>query len=506
MLGRCWMFPLANRRLNRHCSQLIVDRLHNNWQVLIYSNRIWLFTYSRLQSSPAGVPLPSSPSLSTPTASIRVSISTPQTNIPSVHTVLDTVPSDAGRSEILTHDINRLLQYLHDLDQIRGQETHEIADTVRAIRDELYDLSDHLRRPDEPHLDRSVGESTAIPVQQPVVAPRPILLTPPPFRVPSPGSLMRSDSFLSSHHSDDDIWISDHDSPSPTPPPESFTPPSPSPSSTSTARPSRSLADIREILEGIKDEVDKLGGGQKDTNDILGDIRGRIPPPPDPEVGQRLQRIEDLLQRLLDQPGVIQVPTEIRPISHVTESTEPSSEPSSDYTAELDRLLQRFRDAAGRPAIPEVLAPQPVPPALSLDDELAAMLRAPIPSFPRDVEGPPPLKPFEYHPAARATRPRSASPTLVPPRPSTVPISAPVVFDDEPRRPRRVRRPDSEISYEPVIPPGPPRPPRPPGEVQVLGDPGRPPTTLPPPEPVFVSSLPYPYHAGTRLMFVILAH
>ena len=226
----------------------------------------------------------------------------PQTNIPSVHTILDTVPSDAGRSEILTHDINRLLQYLHDLDHIRGQETHEIADTVRAIRDELYDLSDHIRRPSEPHLDRSVGESTAIPVQQPVVAPRPIFLTPPPFRVPSPGSLMRSDSFLSSHHSDDDIlmppddWTPDRYSSLATPPPELFTPPSPSPSSTSTARPSRSLADIHEILEGIKGEVDKLGGGQKDTNDILGNIRGRIPPPPDPEVGQRLQRIEDLLQ------------------------------------------------------------------------------------------------------------------------------------------------------------------------------------------------------------------
>ena len=171
---------------------------------------------SRMQSSPAGVPLTSLPSLSTPTASIRVSISTPQTNIPPEHTVLDTVPSDADRSEMLTHDINRLLQDLHDLDQIRGQETHEIADTVRAIRDELYDLSDHSRRPSEPHLDRSVGESTAIPVQQPVVAPRPILLTPPPFRVPSPGSLMRSDSFLSLRHSDDDILMPPGDwSPSP---------------------------------------------------------------------------------------------------------------------------------------------------------------------------------------------------------------------------------------------------------------------------------------------------
>jgi hypothetical protein len=214
------------------------------------------------------VPLPSSPSISTPSASLRVSISTLQTNIPSVHTVLDTVPSDTGRSEILTHDINRLLNYIHDLDQMRGQETHEIADNVRAIRDELYDLSDHLLRPPEPpHLDRSVGKSTPIPIEPPPVALRPGSLTPPPFRAHSPSSSigMSRESFLSSHHSDDFLMPPEWSSPplplavedvSPsTPPPGSRTPIPPTPSSTSTARPSRSLTDL---LQGIKAEVDRL--------------------------------------------------------------------------------------------------------------------------------------------------------------------------------------------------------------------------------------------------------
>jgi hypothetical protein len=342
-----------------------------------------------------------------------------------------------------------------------------------------------------------------------VTAPRPVSLTPPLFRASSISSTMSRESFLSSHHSDDDLmtpeWplppflpeVEDTLSPS-TPPPGSRTPVSPTPSSTSTARPSRSLNDL---LRGIKDEMDRLGTGQKDTNNILDDIRDLIPPPSDPELGQRLNRIENLLQGLLDQPRVVEIPvprTPVppapaaeRPISHTTESTEPTSEPSSDYTAELDRLLQRFRDAAGERAAPPVPPPQPERPALSLDDELAAMLRAPIPSFPHDIARPPPLKPFEYHPAARVARPRSASPT-VPPRPSTVPITAPVVFDEDTRRPvRRIRRPESEISYEPVVPPGPPR--RPPAAVQILGDPGRdrrPVTEVPPPEPVIVSPWP----------------
>ena len=75
--------------------------------------------------------------------------------------VLDTVPSEAGSSEILTHDINRLFQCLHNLDQLRGQEGHEIGVNVRAIRDELYDLLNYLRRHPEPYLERCTGRSSA---------------------------------------------------------------------------------------------------------------------------------------------------------------------------------------------------------------------------------------------------------------------------------------------------------------------------------------------------------
>ena len=275
------------------------------------------------QSSPSAVPLPSSPVPSTPSVSLSVSISTPQTNRPSVRSDLDTIPSEDGRSEILTHDINRLLQYLHDLDQVRGQETHEIADNIRAIHDELYDLSDNLRRVPEPHLDRSVGGSSAVALDRPVpsgprdilVSPRPITLTPPPFRIPSPSTIMSSESFLSSYHSDDDI-LQQLRSRSPTWSPPS-SPPAPPPreaslvsattsgpylsrtssvSSLSTVRSRMTPDDLQNLLDRIGDQMSGLCNGQRSANDKLDDMQGRIPIPQDnAEVLGRLGGIEDLL-------------------------------------------------------------------------------------------------------------------------------------------------------------------------------------------------------------------
>src|SRR5580698_4255496 len=111
---------------------------------------------------------------------------------------LETVPSH--RSEILSHDINRLLQHLHDIDQTRGLENRDLADNVNAIRDELRDLADYLRGreperpPPVPQKDQSVGRSSGGSIGP--LGPRdmpatdePILLTPPPVRVSPPTSI-----------------------------------------------------------------------------------------------------------------------------------------------------------------------------------------------------------------------------------------------------------------------------------------------------------------------------
>ncbi|THH04836.1 hypothetical protein EW146_g10071 [Bondarzewia mesenterica] len=141
--------------------------------------------------SPAGIPLPSSPSSSLPSVSLSVSMSTPQTNIPSVHSVLETISSE-GRSEILTHDVNRLLQYLHELEGNRAQDNEGLHDHMREIERELSDLQDYLRSqevpevpPPVPRKDHSVGSGSIIwSIPATPMSPRPRLSMPASPRPP----------------------------------------------------------------------------------------------------------------------------------------------------------------------------------------------------------------------------------------------------------------------------------------------------------------------------------
>ena len=146
---------------------------------------------------------------------------------------------------------------------MQWQGTHGIADNVGVIRDELTHLSNRLHRPPEPpHLDRSVRESTPIPIKQApmpaAVAPRPGSLTPPLFRHASVGSAMSREALLSSHHSDDILLM---------------TPEWPLPH---TIHPLRLLNDL---LQGIKNKMDKFSTGQKDTPSMVL-YPGPFPPPP----------------------------------------------------------------------------------------------------------------------------------------------------------------------------------------------------------------------------------
>jgi hypothetical protein len=94
-------------------------------------------------------PLPeSTPSsflrIPTPSGSASVSVSTPQTGAPSLHTILETIPSEVGEQPI-SRDIERLMEHLDELDRVRSDEARDLASDVREIRDELYALSDYLR-------------------------------------------------------------------------------------------------------------------------------------------------------------------------------------------------------------------------------------------------------------------------------------------------------------------------------------------------------------------------
>ena len=134
------------------------------------------------------------------------------------------MPSESAVTERdLGRDIDRLADELRTYDQARGLENQDVADNVRALRQELRDLADFLHRTPSPSspavvpsehretpvprrtvqmADASVGRTTSISSVQ--------FLPLPPA---APTSLSRAtsnassfDSYLSSHHSDDDVF------------------------------------------------------------------------------------------------------------------------------------------------------------------------------------------------------------------------------------------------------------------------------------------------------------
>ena len=146
----------------------------------------------------------------TPEGSIVVSLTTPQGSAQPTQSSLRTVTSESVPTERdLSRDIDRIADDLRQYDIARENENRELSDNVRALRDELRDLSDYLRHspphPPPPMLsqfvDQRVGGSTPVSMLSPVDQRG---LQPPQglFRVSSHASSFRS--YLLSHHSDDD--------------------------------------------------------------------------------------------------------------------------------------------------------------------------------------------------------------------------------------------------------------------------------------------------------------
>ena len=346
----------------------------------------------------------------------------------------------------------------------------------------------------------------------------PIPLTPPPRGLRSPSSLSSSISFLSSHHSDDlslmegEPYIPEPSSPTPSTsisssPPSSSIPSSPSSSlssrtlpltpisqsppssgeylsrtsteatrraaasptpsmvSSATVRPAApgidrdALNRIRDVLDAVKAQTDALRDGQLSTNDVLDELRQRCPLPQDnTELVERLQRLEDLINRLADAQRRARAPT---PEESLFDS-------GSDTSTAIRRLRERWERMRGEP--PTLLAPTPLRPRTSLDDMMAELLRPPQPAALVQIQAPPAFVPLSFRPDARGPRPRSASPTLpteLPPlRPYTVPLAEPFVTRDlgrrRPSRAVRPPRPGAPVSTQaPPLPPLPPLPPPP---------------------------------------------
>ena len=71
-----------------------------------------------------------------PSVSMSVSITTPGSQIPSIHSQLATIISKPP-CKILTHDVNKLLSYLHNTNTAHDVQHAELTDHLCVIEDEL---------------------------------------------------------------------------------------------------------------------------------------------------------------------------------------------------------------------------------------------------------------------------------------------------------------------------------------------------------------------------------
>lgn len=225
--------------------------------------------------------------------------------------------------------------------------------------------------------------------------------------------------------------------------------------STPTIRPQPRLAEpsldnlmdsLRGQLSDIRDQLNELWNGQGSTNRMLDMLRSRPTPPPadNTELHDRLHRIEDLMQDLIEQNrsrGQVAIPEPLPPPPPPVES-EPAESiiTTSDSLGDLRDQLEGF--APGRPPLRMPIPSQAMP---SILQQLQESILSTLP--PAAANRPPPLQPFVFEP--RQSRPRSSSPisleTLTP-RPFTVPAIPDMSFAD-PRgigpaatRPRHIPR------------------------------------------------------------------
>lgn len=435
-------------------------------------------------------------------------------------------------------DIDRLAEELHRYDDARGLENQDIANSIRALQDELRDLSDFLHRAPSPEAVQQTTQPQSVPVTttpRPQIQPQVTLETPRGVQLVDraaggssvvsslrpggprdmdPGvSLSRATSsassigsFLSSHHSDDDLLEESYMDIPPSPPlwhssvatdpdveetptstystlpssPSSppLEPSSPSSSSsvteTETVRPIQitSPPDVLGPLSAIQEQLNALQDGQVLTNELLDTLRDRPVPVPEDhtaELADRLHRIEELLRDLLGQehPRAPQVVIERAPTepSEVAESVSGSTSSEGRMQA-IDHLRDILRNIGGatEPHMPIPVAPTVGP---SLSQQLDEILSAGSALPPLQIQHPPPFVPFIFEPTDRS-RLRSTSPISIetlPTRPYTEPpLPEPVYRDPRgagrrrtvsrrvPARPERTV-PQAQPVFAPVFPP-----------------------------------------------------
>ncbi|KAL4072230.1 hypothetical protein J3A83DRAFT_2998081 [Scleroderma citrinum] len=212
------------------------------------------------------------------------------------------------------------------------------------------------------------------------------------------------------------------------------------------------------MVAHLREQMNALWEGQSTTHQMLDELRQTRPMPQDnTEVLQRLQMIENLIQRVMER---VESVTERRTTAETIrerETRRPRVESVSESSTDAESLYRRWSDLLHRPDQTRIHAPTPRHVGPSLDEQLLELLSAPPSQRPAGVQGPPPLTPFMYQPSRRPARSRSASPDLG--RSTTAPpFPEPTAFYPEILHDRPVRPTHPRPQYRP-----PPRP-RPPHE------------------------------------------
>ena len=335
-----------------------------------------------------------------------------------------------------------------------------MASHLDRIEAELLELAALLkekceRPPPVPTKDTSVGRSTITrtPTPTPPAVPSVRSLSPPPERLPSPSSLITSMSWLSSHHSDDWDLMSIEDrltsgpsssGPSSTPTisalstvPTPSTPAvllavvPPAPSDPTVRRtPSLSFVHLRDMLNGVLQQVADLRDGQRATHDMLREIRRETTEEPRDETSEQrrckdmIRGIENMLQQILGR-----LASETSTVTDISDSRDQER---------LEDILRGHRQQA-RPPI--IHTPTPRYPAAPLTDLLSDLGALPATGVPVHIE---PL-PTIHRPRTRA-RPRSVTPPVIF-RPATAPVPS---SDGEYRGVPPFIPPESTFTLEPT--------------------------------------------------------
>ena len=127
-------------------------------------------------------------------------------------------------------------------------------------------------------------------------------------------------------------------------------------------------------------------------NNVLDELRRRSPVLPDnSELVERLQWLEDLINRLADAQRHARVPT---PQESLFDS-------GSDTSAAIRHLRERWERM--RQDVPTVLALPPLRPQTSLDDMMAELLHPPQPPASLQIQPLPAFVPLNFRPDAHAT-------------------------------------------------------------------------------------------------------